>query len=565
MAFNRKFKIGSILIQDGIITEDQLNQAYQIQSIEKKGMLEILVEMGAVTEEQAGNALSKQMNLPFVSLVGVKIPDELISLVSGQILRKHTMIPFAQSEKSGCVKVAMFDPLNISAIDDFMMASGFSVDPVIATTTDIMVALDKYYGNAESLNAAEQFASERKSDDESDEEAAAQAEIENSPVVILVRSMIEQAARMRASDIHVEPMQSKVRIRYRIDGDLKEIVSYDTTLQPAIIARLKVIGGLNIAEKRIPQSGRITLSVDNKEYDIRLEVSPTVFGEEAVMRLQRKKSLSRNKMELGLTNRDLPVFDHIFANPNGIILVTGPTGSGKSTTLYTALSELNKEDVKIITVEDPVEANIDGIMQIQTNTKAGLTFASALRSILRLDPDKILIGEIRDEETAQIAVQAAITGHLVVSTLHTNSAAASISRLINMGLPSYMVADSVVGILAQRLVKRLCPACKKKVLATETDKQLLQIPESRMNEDIEIYAPVGCPECDDTGFRGRIAVYEIMEITPTIKRMIVDNERTEDIKKQAVADGMYTLRMSAIECVLNGVTDIKSILKVSYE
>lgn len=561
----RKAKLSTILLNEGYVTQQQLNQAFSLQATSHKTLEEILIDLGYLTEDQAVSALSKQLNIPLVSLVGIKIPDNIVGMVSGQLLRKHTMIPIGEATDGTSVRVAMADPLDMTAIDDFVMASGQAVEPVFATTHDIMLALDKYYGNAESLNAAEQYTNERKSNDKEEEVDETDAEIENSPVVVLVRSMIEQAARMRASDVHVEPMQSKVRIRYRIDGDLKEIVSYDLSLQSAIIARLKVIGGLDIAEKRIPQSGRITLEVDKKEYDIRLEVSPTVYGEEAVMRLALKKALSRNKMELGLTERDLPKFDHIFANPNGIILVTGPTGSGKSTTLYTALSELNTEDVKIITVEDPVEANIDGIMQIQTNTKAGLTFASALRSILRLDPDKILIGEIRDQETAGIAVQAAITGHLVVSTLHTNSAAASISRLVNMGLPPYMVADSVVGILAQRLVKRLCPHCKRKVLATPEQKKLLLIPEKDMDKDIEIYEPVGCPECDDTGFRGRIAVYEIMEISPEIKRMIVDNARTEDIKQQAVKDGMFTLRMAAAECVLKGITDIKSLLKVSYE
>ncbi len=560
----RKVKIGTILLEDGLITREQLSEALSLSMSNRHPLAENLVMMGVITEEQAINALSKQTGLPVVSLTGIKIPDEVLALVSGQILRKHTMIPIGFGRDKNTIILAMVDPLNVAATEDFAMASGYSPQPVFATTHEIMLALDKYFGNAESMSAVEQFAAEKKNLPQEEENREDQ-EIENSPVVVLVRSMIEQAARMRASDVHVEPMQTKVRIRFRIDGDLKDVAGYDLSLEPAIIARLKVLGGLDIAEKRIPQSGRITIEVDRKEYDIRLEVSPTVYGEEAVMRLALKKALSRNKSELGLTERDLPKFDHIFSNPNGIILVTGPTGSGKSTTLYTALSELNTDDVKIITVEDPVEANIDGIMQIQTNVKAGLTFASALRSILRLDPDKILIGEIRDEETASIAVQAAITGHLVVSTLHTNSAAASISRLVNMGLPPYMVADSVVGILAQRLVKRLCPHCKRKVLATPEQKKILQVPENKMNIPIELYEPVGCPECDDTGFRGRIAIYEIMEISPTIKKMIVDGARTEDIKNQAVREGMMTLHMSATECALKGITDIKSVIKVSFE
>lgn len=559
-----KSRLTTILITENIVTQKQLDEAIAAQMNENKPLADILVDLGYLSEDKKLEVLSKLYRIPVVNLVGMKIPDEVLGLVPGKLLRKHIMIPVGFADKDS-VNVAMADPMDFAALDDFAMSTGFSVVPAISSTHDIMLALDKYYGNAESLNAAEQYASEKKATETEEAADEESAEIENSPVVILVRSMIEQAARMRASDIHIEPMQSKVRIRYRIDGDLKEIVAYDLSLQPAIIARLKVIGGLDIAEKRIPQSGRITVEVDRKEYDIRLEVSPTVFGEEAVMRLALKQNLSRNKLELGLTEKDLPKFDHIFANPNGIILVTGPTGSGKSTTLYTALSELNTEDVKIITVEDPVEANIDGIMQIQTNTKAGLTFASALRSILRLDPDKILIGEIRDTETAQIAVQAAITGHLVVSTLHTNSASASISRLVNMGLPPYMVSDSVVGILAQRLVKRLCPHCKRKVLATETQKKMMLIPDEKLGEPLEIYEPVGCPECDDTGFRGRIAIYEIMEITPAIKKLIIEDASSEQIKNQAVSEGMSTLRMSAAECVMNGITDFKSMMRVSFE
>ena len=558
----RKKKIYEILLEQGVVIQEQVNQARNAAFVNNLSVEENLLEMGVINEDQLVKAKSVQLNIPIVSLVGIKIPDEIINLVNGQLLRKHTMMPFEFIDDV-TVRVAMVDPLDITAIDDFCIATKLEVESVFATTNDIMLALDKYYGNAESLNAAEQYTQERKNAMENLEEASEEdAAIENSPVVILVRSMIEQAARMRTSDIHVEPLQNKVRIRYRIDGDLREIVSYDSQLLPAIIARLKVLGGLDIAEKRIPQSGRITIEVDKKEYDIRLEVSPTVFGEEAVMRLALKKALSRNKMDLGLSETDLPKFNRIFSNPNGIILVTGPTGSGKSTTLYTALSELNTEDVKIITVEDPVEANIDGIMQIQTNTKAGLTFASALRSILRLDPDKILIGEIRDSETANIAVQAAITGHLVVSTLHTNSAAASISRIVNMGLAPYMVADSVVGIFAQRLVKRLCPKCKRPVEATPEQKRMLNVPE---DEPLTIYEHVGCPDCDDSGYRGRIAVYEIMEISPEIKRMIVDEAKTEDIKKVAVEQGMWTLRMSCARCIKEGTTDYKSLMKVSYE
>ena len=374
--------------------------------------------------------------------------------------------------------------------------------------------------------------------------------------------MIEQAVLQRASDIHIEPMERQLRVRYRIDGTLYEKATYSTKLLPAMSARIKIIGGMDITEKRKPQDGRITQVVNRMEYDIRVSIIPTVFGEKIVMRIASKNALTRDKAQLGLNEKDLKLFDHILKNPHGIILVTGPTGSGKSTTLYTALNELNTSQVNIITVEDPVEANLDGVNQIQVNPKANLTFASALRSILRQDPDIIMVGEIRDQETAQIAVQASITGHLVVSTLHTNSAASTITRLIDMGIDSYLIADSMVGVIAQRLVRRLCPACRKKRLATEEEKMILKRSEA---EKLEIYEPVGCGRCDNTGYKGRIGVYEIMEVTPKLKTIISKGGDAEDIKNQALKEGMYTLRMSATELVLDGTTSYSEMMKVSFD
>jgi type IV pilus assembly protein PilB len=333
-------------------------------------------------------------------------------------------------------------------------------------------------------------------------------------------------------------------------------------LLSAIVARIKIIGGMDISEKRKPQDGRITQVVDRQEYDIRASVLPTVCGEKVVMRLTSKNALTLEKRRLGLNDDELEKFDHILQNPHGILLVTGPTGSGKSTTLYTALSELNKEDVNIITVEDPVEANIDGINQVQVNPKANLTFASALRSILRQDPDIIMIGEIRDSETAQIAVQASITGHLVVSTLHTNSAASTVTRLCDMGIEPYLIADSVVGIIAQRLVRRLCADCKEEYEAPIEEKELLGCPVDR---PLKLYKPCGCDRCDNTGYKGRIGVYEIMEVTPQLKRVIAHNEDADKIKNVALENGMKTLRMRAAEYVLDGTTSVTEMLKVSFE
>lgn len=342
---------------------------------------------------------------------------------------------------------------------------------------------------------------------------------------------------------------------------LREVIEYDKSLLGAITARLKIMSGMDISEKRKPQDGRITIIVDNREYDIRVSNLPTVYGEKVVMRLASKEGFKKQKSDLGLTPTDLVKFDNILKNPHGIILVTGPTGSGKSTTLYTALSSLNSEEVNIITVEDPVEANIDGINQVQVNNKADMTFANALRSILRQDPDIIMIGEIRDSETAEIAVRASITGHLVVSTLHTNSTANSISRLADMGVEPYLIADSLVGIIAQRLVRRLCE-CKKPRLATAEEKEELAVDPS---EDIVLYEPCGCKMCDNTGYKGRIGIYEIMTITPKIKSMIARGKSADEIKEQAIEEGMSTLKASAAKYVLDGTTSMSEMVKVTYE
>lgn len=559
----RKRRFGDMLVMDGIITADQLERAREVQKHSGKKLGEILIDMGFAKEEVIVEALAKRFNVEKVNPAAVEIEDEILAMVSGQVLRKYRMIPFAYKEGSAnMIRVAMADPMDLNAMDDFSIITNYQADPCIAAPTDIMRALDKYYGDTEALNAAEQYAKERQMQLENAAETEEDSDVNSSPIVILVKSMIEQAARQRASDIHVEALQNKVRVRYRIDGALYEKISYDIHLLPAIIARIKIIGGMDISEKRKPQDGRITIMVDRKEYDIRVSCLPTVYGEKAVMRLALKNAMTRDKSELGLKEGELKIFDHILSNPHGIILVTGPTGSGKSTTLYTALSELNKEDVNIITVEDPVEANIDGINQVQVNNKAELTFANALRSILRQDPDIIMIGEIRDAETAGIAVQASITGHLVVSTLHTNSSAATITRLIDMGIESYLIADSVVGVIAQRLVRRLCPECKKAKKATDKEKRLLCVDSE---EEITIYEPCGCPKCADTGYFGRIGVYEIMEISPEMKRIISREDGTEAIKKQALKEGMHTLRMSAAEYVLDGTTTVSEMLRVSFE
>ena len=562
--YRKKRRLGDMLISEQVVTPEQIEQAMEARKTNGgKKLGETLVELGFATEESITRALTRQLGVEMVSPSTLTISDDIVNLVSPTILRKYMVMPFAYAANSqNILRVAMADPMDMVAIDDLAMVTQLEIEPYIATTHDIMICIDKYFGNAEALDAAEAYTKEREAKAMMGEEGDTEDSVADSPIVILVRNMIESAARQRASDIHVEALETKVRIRYRIDGALFEQITYDIGLLPAIIARLKIMGGMDISEKRKPQDGRISITVDRVEYDIRVSVLPTYYGEKCVMRLAQKTALTRSKKDLGFGDNEMKKFDHILSNPHGIILVTGPTGSGKSTTLYTALSELNKEDVNIITVEDPVEANINGINQVHVNVKAGLTFASALRSILRQDPDIIMIGEIRDGETAQIAVQASITGHLVVSTLHTNSSAATIARLLDMGIESYLIADSVVGVIAQRLVRRLCPKCRKARYATEEEKRTMGIRPETPN--VVLYDPVGCTYCNK-GYKGRIGVYEIMEITPRLKKIISNREDSDVLKQAALEEGMSTLRMSAARTALQGVTSYAEMLRVSFE
>lgn len=563
MDYNRKkLRLGDVLVNNGVITAEELQKGLELQKGSGRKLGETLVDEGLATEENIARALSNQFHYDMVDLQNVEIEQEVLSLVPANVLKKHKALPFEYSpDNMNVLRVAMSDPMDMAAVDDINIITNLQVEPVVATTGSVMLALDRYYGQAEVNSALEEYTREKESQMMEQEDMYSE-DVNNSPIVQLVKGMIDQAVRQRASDIHIEPMERQVRIRYRIDGALYEKATYSIRLLPAIVARIKIIGGMDISEKRKPQDGRITQVVDRREFDIRVSILPTVYGEKIVMRLTSKNALTREKSQLGLRSDELKKFDHILKNPHGILLVTGPTGSGKSTTLYTALSELNKEDVNIITVEDPVEANIDGINQVQVNNKANLTFASALRSILRQDPDIIMIGEIRDQETASIAVQASITGHLVVSTLHTNSAASTITRLADMGIEPYLIADSIVGVIAQRLVRRLCPECKKKKKADAEELELLML---TPDADVTIYEPCGCSKCDGTGFKGRIGVYEIMEMSQPLKSIVSKNGSAEDIKNKALEEGMNTLRMSATKYVLDGITSVQEMMRVSFD
>ncbi|MBR4450789.1 MAG: Flp pilus assembly complex ATPase component TadA [Clostridia bacterium] len=557
--------LGEYLIREGKTTKEKYDAA--VAESEKSGtsLPVALVESRACSAHDVATALSKIMGIPFMELRGLSLPPEIVKLVPGKVLRQHSVCPIEFADEfNSTIILAMANPLDMAAQDDISLITGCMVEPRVSTSGDINLLLDKYYGSQEAQEAVDKFTKERESKIAALEaqREKGDSELENSPVVQLVRSIFEQSVRKRASDIHIDAHETEVVVRFRIDGALVRVMAYDISMLPVMVTRLKIMGGMDISEKRKPQDGRITIEVDHSEYDVRVSILPTSYGEKVVMRIASTVALTRTKAQLGMREHELTRFDHILSNPNGIILVTGPTGSGKSTTLYTALSALNDEAVNIITVEDPVEANISGINQVQVNNKAGLTFASALRSILRQDPDIIMIGEIRDYETASIAVQASITGHLVVSTLHTNSSAATITRLLDMGVESFLIADSVVGVLAQRLIRKLCPHCKKPREATKDEKELLKYP---VDQPLTIYEPGGCSMCNETGFFGRTGVYEIMEMSPKLKHLVTIKSNTETLKDAALEEGMHTLRMSAAQYVIEGVTTIRELLKVSME
>ena len=563
MAYQRKkLRLGDLLLSRGVISEEQLDNALEEQKRAGIKLGEAFIRLGYTTQEQINQYICEQLDIDYVDLRRIEISEYAAKLVDEKTLRKYIMIPFGIDERqANILKVAMENPMDIIAIDDIEIVTNMTVQPYLANASDINTAIDKFFGQGKTSKIVEEFLTEQKDYMGNDADDERSSKVDSSPIVTLVRTIIEQAVRQRASDIHIEPFEEFVRVRYRIDGVLRQAAAYEISIFTAMIARIKVISGMDISEKRKPQDGRITIDVDGKEYDIRVSNLPTVFGEKVVMRIASKEGFKRDKRNLGLNAEDLVKFDNILRNPNGIFLVTGPTGSGKSTTLYTALNELASDEVNIITVEDPVEANVDGVNQVQVNNKADLTFASALRSILRQDPDIIMIGEIRDTETAEIAVKASITGHLVVSTLHTNSTVATISRLIDMGVEPYMLGDSLVGIIAQRLVRRLCE-CKKAKEATVEEKRHLGIP---VEQPFTIYEPCGCPQCQNLGYHGRIGVYEIMPITRKLRYMIAGNASAEELQKEAEAEGMSTLRKAAGKYVIEGVTSYSEMMKITYE
>jgi len=572
-----KDKIGNLLVRAGVITQEQLDHALSMQA--KSGGLigQILVKNGYLNKKSLFEFLQKQMGVDFVDLESIQIDEEVLHLVSSSIAKMHNLIPIEKS--NNYLKVAMSDPMNIFSIDDLSLTTGLEIIPCLADEEQIAIQIDKYYGKVDKKKRQEQqeqsfakldeeikeinekIADEIIETEETEEDTLDVSDLENAPIVKMVNVILQKAIATKSSDIHIEPQEDLVQIRYRIDGQLVPIMSYDRKILPSLVARVKIMSGLNIAEKRIPQDGRIGMKLHEKEYDMRVSVLPTMFGEKIVIRIADKEGFSVSKQDLGFFEDDMKKFDEIISHPHGIVLVTGPTGSGKSTTLYTALKELCKPNVNILTVEDPVESTIRGINQVQVNVKAGLTFAAALRSFLRQDPDIIMVGEIRDGETAEIATRAAITGHLVFSTLHTNDAASSVTRMIDMGIEPFLLSSSLVGLIAQRLVRRLCPNCKEPVEIDDETRELLNIEEG---EEVTVFKAKGCEHCNNTGYKGRIAVYEILQVDREIRELISKNANSDDIKDLAIKHGMKTLRMNSARLVKNGTTSIEEMMRIAY-
>lgn len=551
-------KLGELLLYAGKISKEQLNKALEDQKTSKLKLGEIIVANGWLNLEEIVETLELQLGFPKVDLSKYEINSNVVTLIPESIVRKYKLI--AIDKKADSLVVAMVDPLNFFAIDDIKLYTKMGVIPCLATITDVERAIERYYSSMLTQKALNEFSDAFVPAEDDIGEQEEMLEVTTAPIVKLINSMIEQAMRTKASDIHIEPSNNDIRVRFRIDGDLKEIMTLPKSNLSAIVTRVKIIGRMDIAEKRIPQDGRVEMKFNDNEIDLRISTLPTVYGEKIVIRILDKSNFNFTKEGLGFSEDNLNKLNNLIIQPYGMLLVTGPTGSGKTTTLYTILRELNVQTKNVITVEDPVEYKLKGINQIQVNVKAGLTFAAGLRSILRQDPDTIMIGEIRDSETAEIAVRAAITGHLVLSTLHTNDSPSTIARLIDMGLEPYLVSSAVTGIISQRLVKLLCPKCKEKYRASDFERKILGI---NGEKEIMLFKPVGCNSCNN-GYRGRAAVHEVMLVNENIRRLINKGANTDDIRSRALEDGMSTLLKSATDLALKGDTSFEEIMRAGY-
>ncbi len=560
-------RIGQRLVEGQLITEEQLEQVES--HIKKEGgrFFPALVQHEFVTEDELMKFLAQYFRLPMVDLRTVKIDPEIIKEIPLEVVRKYRVVPVKRIGNR--LTVAMEDPSDVFAIDDIKFMTGFEIEPVLASCTAIGVAMDAYYDNANEfdevlsgLDGMDDGLDVVEEADDNFDPAEMSSAMEEAPVVKLVNLILSEAIKKGASDIHIEAYEKKFRVRYRIDGALYEVMSPPMRLRAALTSRIKIMSQLDISERRIPQDGRIKLKLNDREVDLRVSTLPCLFGEKIVMRVLDKSNLTLDLTKLGFSDKAYKDFTEAIHSPWGMVLVTGPTGSGKTTTLYSALHQVNKIETNIMTAEDPVEYNLLGVNQVHVREEVGLTFPAALKSFLRQDPDIIMVGEIRDTETAEISVKAALTGHLVLSTLHTNDAPSTINRLLNMGIEPFLVASSVVLILAQRLARRICGECKEPLnVAVETLVNMGMTEQAARKATV--YHGKGCPNCNGTGYRGRLAFYEVLRVDDTIRQLIFTGANADEIKKTAIRGGMETLRMAGIRKVLEGSTTVDEVFNTT--
>ncbi|CEN31941.1 GspE/PulE family protein [Paraclostridium sordellii] len=552
---SQKVRIGDKLVEKGYISREQLERALKLQNGTGKRIGEILIEQGIITPELLTSVLTELLDIENISLTRSNINPDVIKLIPENICRRYKIFPF--KIEGNKLLMAMADPQDRQAMQDAKRISGLDIIPYIATMGQVNQAIEIFYSNADLDKALKEYSDSGVLK----EESILEDDINSAPIVRLVHNILETAVRMKASDIHIERDGDFMRIRFRIDGILSEYMKMNSRPYKAVISRVKIMAGLNISEKRLPQDGRIFLNVDNRPIDYRVSTMPTSKDEKVVMRVLDRTTFMVSKEKLGLNKKNIQVYDELLENPYGLILVVGPTGSGKTTTLYAMLNQLNSIEKNILTIEDPVEYELDGINQSQINYKAGLDFANALRAFLRQDPDIIMVGEIRDLDTAQIGIRAALTGHLVLSTLHSNTAVSAISRLLDMKVDSFLITSALTGVVSQRLVRKICGNCKISYLAEEGEKKALNYP---LDKELILYKGSGCDKCNYTGYKGRTGVYEILKITKSVRDLINRGATEADIQKKAEELGMETMRKDATIKVINGETTIEEMLRVTF-
>lgn len=555
-------ELGGILVKAGKISQNELDQALEIQKKNNGKLSDILIEIGAIAdEEELFQFVGKQLNIGALRLSDVELNPEVVKLIPLDIARKFNVIAISRIGKT--LIVAISDPNNIYVLDAIKFITGCNIQPAISPEKSIQKAIEAYYHDTgaidEILKGLEDEGLEVIESEELPSDQDLQSQVQDKPLVRLVDGIITDAIRRNASDIHIEIYEKRIRVRYRVDGLLQEMAPLPFKYRAAIVSRIKIMADLDISERRLPQDGRIKVRVGERAIDIRLSVLPTMFGEKVVMRILDPKSLMVDLTMLGFPEAGLKEFTRAINLPYGMILVTGPTGSGKTTTLYSALKQVNNPEVNILTAEDPIEFNFDGINQVQVKPDIGLTFASSLRSFLRQDPDIIMVGEVRDEETAEIAIRAALTGHLVFSTLHTNDAPSTLNRLLDMNIPNYLVASAVRLIMAQRIVRKICNHCKEEVSVDPETWEMLGV-EEEQRKDFKVCRGRGCQECSNTGYSGRTGIFEVMPLTREVERLILSRASSQDLKEQAKIEGMLTLRDAALEKLKNGITSVEEVL-----